>query len=250
MCEAAWLIIPTYNEVDNLRPLVERALNVLADASPGGHRVLIVDDASPDGTGRLADALAAHMPAVEVLHRTTRVGLGPAYLAGFTVALNGGAGYVLQMDADFSHDPADLGRLLNRAKQGADLVLGSRYVPDGGVTDWTAGRRLISRAGCWYARAILGVPIRDLTGGFKCFRRASLEKIDFPTVQSQGYAFQVEMTYRVLRRGLSVVEVPIVFRERREGESKMSAGIVLEAAWRVPHLRLNPESRHVDDHPR
>jgi dolichol-phosphate mannosyltransferase len=240
MSGPAWLIIPTYNEVANLEPLVTSVLPLLARAAPAGHRVLIVDDSSPDGTGRLADAMAARLESVEVLHRPSRAGLGPAYLAGFSAALEGGAAYLLQMDADFSHDPADVPRLLNRAEQGADLVLGSRYVSGGGVVDWGATRRSISRAGCWYARKVLGVPIRDLTGGFKCFRRTALEAIDLPSIRSQGYAFQVEMTYRALREGLSVVEIPILFRERREGASKMSTGIVVEAAWRVPRLRLSP----------
>jgi dolichol-phosphate mannosyltransferase len=235
----AWLVIPTYDEALNLEPLVEALMPVLAQASPGGHRVLIVDDASPDGTGRLADRLAQRVDDLEVLHRPGRQGLGPAYVAGFRRALSGGAGYLLQMDADFSHDPADLPRLLERARAGADLVLGSRYVEGGGVTEWGATRRAISRAGCWYARTVLGLGVRDLTGGFKCFRRAAMEAIDLPTVRSQGYAFQVEMTYRALRRGLSVVEIPITFRERRAGESKMSARIALEAAWRVPQLRMH-----------
>ncbi len=234
----AWLVIPTYDEAPNLEPLVDAVLPALAHASPAGHRVLVVDDASPDGTGQLADRLAERVDAVEVLHRPAREGLGPAYVAGFTRALAGGAGYLLQMDADFSHDPADLPRLLERAQEGTDLVLGSRYVEGGGVSDWGAARRAISRAGCWYARTVLGVEIRDLTGGFKCFRREAMEAIELPTVRSQGYAFQVEMTYRALRRGLSVVEIPITFRERRAGESKMSSRIALEAAWRVPQLRI------------
>ena len=238
MTGAAWLVIPTYDEAPNLEPLVEAVLPALEGASPVGHRVLVVDDASPDGTGRLADRLADRLDAVEVLHRPARQGLGPAYVAGFTRALAGGAGYLLQMDADFSHDPADLSRLLERAQAGTDLVLGSRYVEGGGVADWGAARRAISRAGCWYARTVLGVEVRDLTGGFKCFRREAMEAIELPTVRSQGYAFQVEMTYRALRRGLSVVEIPITFRERRAGESKMSSRIALEAAWRVPQLRI------------
>jgi dolichol-phosphate mannosyltransferase len=240
----AWLVIPTYDEAPNLEPLIDAVLPALATASPSGHRVLVVDDASPDGTGRLADRLAERLDAVEVLHRPGREGLGPAYRAGFARALAGGAGYLLQMDADFSHDPADLPRLLERAQAGADLVLGSRYLEGGGVADWGAARRAISRAGCWYARTVLGVEVRDLTGGFKCFRRAAMEAIDLPTVGSQGYAFQVEMTYRALRRGLSVVEVPITFRERRAGESKMSSRIALEAAWRVPQLRIRGAGGH------
>jgi dolichol-phosphate mannosyltransferase len=244
MTDPAWLVIPTYDEAPNLEPLIDDVLPALASASPAGHRVLVVDDASPDGTGRLADRLAGRLDAVEVLHRPAREGLGPAYVAGFTRALAGGAGYLLQMDADFSHDPADLPRLLERAQAGTDLVLGSRYVEGGGVADWGAARRAISRAGCWYARTVLGVEIRDLTGGFKCFRRAAMEAIELPTVRSQGYAFQVEMTYRALRRGLSVVEIPITFRERRAGESKMSSRIALEAAWRVPQLRIRAGGGH------
>ena len=233
----AWLIVPTYDEAPNLEALVEAVEPVLAAAAPEGHRILVVDDASPDGTGAMADALAGRFP-LEVLHRPRKGGLGPAYRAGFRHALDAGAGLVVQMDADFSHDPPDVARLLAAAREGADLVLGSRYVPGGGVERWSLPRRAISRGGCWYARAVLGVDVRDLTGGFKCFRRAALEAVDLDTVASEGYAFQVEMTYRVLRRGLRVVEVPICFRERRHGTSKMSARIALEAAWRVPRMRL------------
>jgi dolichol-phosphate mannosyltransferase len=233
----AWLVIPTYNEAENLPRLVNAVLSVLEEAAPGAHRVLIVDDSSPDGTGALADELAASHEAVKVLHRPLRQGLGPAYLAGFATALEGGAGYVLEMDADFSHDPGDLARLLDAA-QDADLVLGSRYVPGGGVTDWGALRRLISRGGSLYARTVLGLDVHDLTGGFKCFRRATLEAIDLPTVRSQGYAFQIELSYRAACRGLRVVEIPIVFRDRQMGRSKMSPWIALEAIWRVPQIRL------------
>lgn len=234
-----WLIVPTYDEAPNLEPLVEAALEVLARCAPGGHRLLIVDDASPDGTGRIADALAQRLEAVEVLHRPAKLGLGPAYLAGFARALDAGAGHVLQMDADFSHDPQDLARLLDVAVRGTDLVLGSRYVPGGGVTtEWHPLRRAVSRAGCWYARTVLGVPVRDLTGGLKCWRAQALAAIDLASVRSQGYAFQVELTYRALKHRLSVTEVPIVFHERRHGHSKMSAPIAAEAAWRVPQLRL------------
>jgi dolichol-phosphate mannosyltransferase len=241
MRKPAWLILPTYNEVQNLQPLVEAVLPVLAGASPGGHRVLVVDDNSPDGTGRLADALAAREPAVEVLHRPVREGLGPAYLAAFARALGAGASHVIQMDADFSHDPRDIARLLATAQQGYDLVLGSRYVPGGGVTaDWNPGRRALSRAACWYARTLLGVDVRDLTGGFKCFRASALRALDLHSVRSLGYAFQVEVTYRAIRRGLKLVEVPIRFGERRAGESKMSPAIALEAAWRVAHFRITP----------
>jgi dolichol-phosphate mannosyltransferase len=234
----AWLVLPTYNEAENIAALVGAVLPVLSEASPAGHKVLVVDDDSPDGTGRIADSLAAEHQEVEVLHRSAKGGLGPAYLAGFARALAAGAGFVLEMDSDFSHEPADVARLLGPARAGADLVLGSRYVDGGGVTEWNAMRRAVSRSGCWYARTVLGVDVRDLTGGFKCFRRDVLEAIDLPTVRSQGYAFQVELTYRALRRGFRVVEVPIVFHERREGASKMSGRIALEAIWRVPQMRL------------
>ena len=236
MSGPAWLILPTYDEAENVLAIVEAALAVLEAAAPDGHHVLIVDDNSPDGTGRLADELAAAHPAVSVLHRPGRGGLGPAYLAGFERALEAGAGFILEMDADFSHDPADLARLLT-ATRDADLVLGSRYVSGGRVTDWGLVRRLVSRGGCWYARKVLNLPVRDLTGGLKCFRREVLEAIDLPTVRSHGYAFQVELTHRAVRRGFRVVEVPITFRERRAGASKMSWRIAGEAAWLVPQLR-------------
>jgi dolichol-phosphate mannosyltransferase len=233
----AWLVIPTYNEAENLPRLVSAVLPVLEDAAPGAHRVLIVDDGSPDGTGALADELAASHEAVQVLHRRVKQGLGRAYLAGFAAALEAGAGYLLEMDADFSHDPADVARLLAAARD-ADLVLGSRYVAGGGVTEWGALRRFVSHGGSLYARTMLGLDVQDLTGGFKCFRRATLEAIDLSSVRSQGYAFQIELTYRAARRGLRVVEVPIVFRERHVGKSKMSPRIALEAIWRVPQMRF------------
>jgi len=232
-----WLVVPTYNEAENLESLVQAATKALRKAAPEGFVMLIVDDNSPDGTGELADRLAAEREELRVLHRPTKAGLGPAYLAGFAEALAGGAGYVMEMDADFSHDPEDLGRLLAAAREGADLVLGSRYVPGGGVQDWGPLRRLISRGGSLYARVLLGVGQHDLTGGFKCFRRATLEAIDLESVTSKGYAFQIELTYRAARRGLRIVEVPIVFRERRVGRSKMSSRIALEAFWRVPQIR-------------
>jgi dolichol-phosphate mannosyltransferase len=234
---AAWLVLPTYDEAENLAPIVEAALAVLERSAPGDHRILVVDDCSPDGTGRIADRLSAEHEAVEVLHRETREGLGPAYLTGFERALQGGAGYVLQMDADFSHDPEDLARLLDRARDGADLVLGSRYVAGGSVRDWGVLRRTLSRGGGRYAQLVLGAPVRDLTGGFKCFRAEALRRIDLPSVRSRGYAFQVELTHRALRRGLRVVEIPITFRDRRRGRSKMSPWIALEAIWLVPQLR-------------
>ena len=232
----AWLILPTYNEAENVDPLVRAALPRLAEASPE-HRVLIVDDSSPDGTGEIADRLAAELDSVEVVHRERKEGLGRAYLAGFELALGRGAELVLEMDSDFSHDPADLPRLI-RAAADADLVLGSRYVRGGGVADWGFVRRSVSRGGSWYARTLLRVPIRDLTGGFKCFRREVLETIDLSGVHSNGYGFQIELTYRALRAGFRVKEVPIVFRDRRAGSSKMTARIALEAMWKVPALRL------------
>jgi dolichol-phosphate mannosyltransferase len=228
-----WLVIPTYNESANIEAIVESSLEVLPDS----RRVLIVDDASPDGTGQIADRLAEENPDIAVLHRGRKEGIGPAYVAGFREALAGGAELVAQMDADFSHDPRDLPRLLEAA-EGADLVVGSRYVDGGGVTDWGPTRRAVSRWGSAYARAALGVGVHDLTGGFKVFRRPVLEAIDLESLASLGYAFQVETTFRAIRAGFRVVEVPIVFRDRRVGASKMSGGIILEAAWRVPAMRL------------
>jgi dolichol-phosphate mannosyltransferase len=231
--DSVWLIVPTYNEAPNIEPLVGAVGKVL----PASRRILIVDDSSPDSTGQIADRLAAEHDDVEVLHRPRKEGLGPAYLAGFRRALGQGAELVLQMDADFSHDPAYVPRLLD-ASRNADLVLGSRYVPGGGVTEWGPMRRLISRGGSAYARTALGLGIRDLTGGFKCWRRRTLEGIDLDSVNTRGYAFQVDMTYRTIRAGFRVVEVPIVFRERRVGVSKMNGSIVAEAIWRVPTLRF------------
>jgi dolichol-phosphate mannosyltransferase len=232
----AWLVVPTYNERENLAAFVAASLPRLAEGAPE-HRLLVVDDASPDGTGELADELAARHAEVEVLHRPGKLGLGPAYVAGFRRALAGGAELVLEMDADLSHDPADLPRLLAAAER-ADLVLGSRYAPGGGVSDWGILRRALSRGGCWYARTVLGVGVRDLTGGFKCFRREVLESIGLDSVATDGYGFQIELTYRALKAGFRVEEVPIVFRDRRAGKSKMTARIALEAVWKVPALRL------------
>jgi dolichol-phosphate mannosyltransferase len=229
----AWLVLPTYNEAANIAAIVEAARASL----PEDARILIVDDNSPDGTGRIADELAAADPAIEVLHRPGKEGLGPAYIAGFRHSLAAGAGFVMEMDSDFSHDPRDLPRLLAAAQAGADVVIGSRYVAGGGVTDWSLLRRAISRGGSLYASLVLGVRQRDLTGGFKCFRRAVLETIDLDSVVAKGYVFQVEMTYRALRAGFTVREVPIVFRDRQVGESKMSAAIAVEATWQVPLLR-------------
>jgi len=238
MSEHAWLILPTYDEAENVEAIVRAALAVLEVAVPHQHTILVVDDGSPDGTGDIADRLAAELDAVEVLHRDVREGLGPAYLAGFAHALGRGATLVLEMDADFSHDPADLARLL-AAAQDADLVLGSRYVAGGGVSDWGRIRRLVSRGGSWYARIVLGLDVRDLTGGFKCFRREVLEAIDLPTIRSRGYAFQVELTHRAQRAGFRIVELPIVFRDRVHGSSKMTWRIAGEAALLVPRLRLD-----------
>jgi dolichol-phosphate mannosyltransferase len=233
-----WLILPTYDEAENLEPVVAAARTTLRTTAPEGFRILVVDDDSPDGTGAIADRLAAaHAGEVEVLHRAERTGLGDAYLAGFARALDAGAGFVCEMDADLSHDPADLARLLAAARAGAGLALGSRYVEGGGIADWGPLRRAVSRGGSWYARTVLGVGVRDLTGGFKCFRADVLRAIDLPAVRSHGYAFQVELTYRTLCAGFEVVEVPIVFRDRRRGQSKMSWRIAVEAAWLVPALR-------------
>jgi dolichol-phosphate mannosyltransferase len=229
----AWLILPTYNEAENIGPIVLAARAQLRDDD----RILIVDDNSPDGTGVIAEQLAQTMEGIEVLHRPGKQGLGRAYLAGFEHALAGGAELVLEMDADFSHDPADLPRLIAAAEEGADLVLGSRYVAGGSVTDWGLLRRLVSRGGSWYARKILAVEVRDLTGGFKCFRRSVLEALDLNAVHADGYGFQIELTYRTIKAGFRVAEVPIVFRDRRVGESKMNARIAFEAVWKVPALR-------------
>jgi dolichol-phosphate mannosyltransferase len=233
-----WLILPTYNEAENVQAIVRAAGKVLAAAAPEGFRVLVVDDGSPDGTGRLADELAAEHEWVQVLHRAEKNGIGPAYLAGFRHALEHGAEYVMEMDSDFSHDPADLARLLDAVRDRADLALGSRYVPGGGVEEWGLLRRVVSEGGSTYARWVLGLHVKDLTGGFKCFRREVLEAIHFAGVRSQGYAFQVELTYRAVQAGFRVVEVPIVFRDRQQGTSKMSWRIAAEAMWLVPLLRF------------
>jgi dolichol-phosphate mannosyltransferase len=230
----AVLCLPTYNERENLGPMIA-ALGAVLDTSRD--RVLVIDDGSPDGTGEIADRLAAALPWVSVLHRTTKEGLGPAYVAGFRHALAEDAELVLEMDCDFSHNPADVPRLIAAADE-ADLVLGSRYAPGGGTANWGVLRRVVSRGGCLYAQVLLGLRVRDLTGGFKCFRRVALETIDLDTLSAHGYAFQIETTYRVKRAGLRVQEVPITFVERRAGASKMTGSIVAEAIWRVPLLRL------------
>jgi dolichol-phosphate mannosyltransferase len=237
----AWLVLPTFNEADNIEAIVRAALSQLA-AVTNEHHVLVVDDASPDGTGEIADRLAAELDPVEVIHRGAKAGLGRAYLAGFGHALRAGADLVLEMDADFSHDPADLPRLITGAEE-ADLVLGSRYVPGGRVVNWGLARRLLSRGGSLYARTLLGVPVRDLTGGFKCFRREVLERINLAEVHADGYGFQIELTYRALVAGFQVREIPVVFHERRAGASKMSTRIALEALWKVPALRLRRGDR-------
>lgn len=232
----AWLILPTYNEAENLEPFVRAVLPQL-ESTGLEHTVLVVDDNSPDGTGQVADRLAQELERVRVLHRPRKEGLGPAYLAGFEVALAEGAELILEMDSDFSHDPTDLPRLIATTGS-ADLVLGSRYVPGGGVEEWGIVRRMLSRGGSSYARLLLGVPVRDLTGGFKCFHRRVLETIDLEHVHADGYGFQIELTYRAVQAGFTVTEVPITFRERRVGRSKMTARIALEAVWKVPALRL------------
>jgi dolichol-phosphate mannosyltransferase len=231
------LCLPTYDERENLEAMVE-ALGAVRERTPVPGDVLVIDDNSPDGTGAIADELARDRPWLHVLHRPIKRGLGRAYLAGFRWALERDYAYILEMDCDFSHDPESVPSLLDAAIAGADLVLGSRYVPGGGVRDWGLSRRLISAGGCLYARTILGVQVRDLTGGFKCFRRAVLERIPLDDVDAQGYMFQIEMTYRAIRDGFNVVEVPITFADRMLGGSKMSRRIVLEAVRRVPELRL------------
>jgi len=227
----AVVCLPTYNERENLEPM----LRALGDK---GVDVLVIDDSSPDGTGELADRLAAELDYVEVLHRERKEGLGPAYLAGFRRALGNSAELVLEMDCDFSHDPAGVPRLIAAVEEGADLALGSRYVTGGSVGNWGFLRRFVSAGGSWYARVLLGVPVSDLTGGFKCYRRRVLETIDLDAIESKGYAFQIETTYRTLRAGFRVVEIPIHFVDREEGGSKMSKAIVAEAIWKVPALRL------------
>jgi dolichol-phosphate mannosyltransferase len=234
-----WLVVPTYNEAENLEPFVRKVLPRLASAA-GEHRVLIVDDSSPDGTGEIADRLAAELDGVEVLHRADKDGLGRAYAAGFERALAEDAELVMQMDVDFSHDPNHIPALIAAAAD-ADLVIGSRYVAGGGVTDWGLARRLLSRGGSWYARTVLSVPVKDLTGGFKCFRRELLERLAPRSFHTAGFGFQVETTYRAVRAGARVHEVPIRFRDRQAGTSKMSSRIVVEALWRVLALRLRAE---------
>jgi len=235
----ATICLPTYNELANLERMIRALQPLLRD----GDRILVVDDDSPDGTGAVADRLAQELAFVDVLHRPVKEGLGPAYLAGFQRALADGAELVLEMDCDFSHDPADVPRLIAAAEEGADVVLGSRYVPGGGVTDWGVLRRAISRGGSIYTELFLRMGVKDPTGGFKCFRRHVLETIDLAAITAKGYAFQIETTYRAKRAGFRVVEIPITFSDRELGHSKMSRAIVLEAIWRVPLLLASKHAR-------
>jgi dolichol-phosphate mannosyltransferase len=236
---SAWVVIPTYDERENLPTVLALTRAALASCDPPvDGTVLVVDDASPDGTGDLADRFAREHEDFRVLHRERKGGLGGAYLAGFELALAAGADLVIEMDADLSHDPADLPRLIDAARHGADVVLGSRYLPGGGVEGWPLHRHLLSRAGGRYAAAVLGLPLTDLTGGFKCFRAGALRALDGDLVHSRGYAFQIELTFHAARAGLEIAEIPIVFREREHGTSKMSPAIALEAMWRVPLMRL------------
>ena len=228
------MCLPTYNERENLEPMID-ALSEVLDTTTD--RVLVIDDSSPDGTGVIASDLAARHEWVEVLHRARKEGLGPAYIAGFHHVLARGAELVIEMDCDFSHDPVTVPQLIAACEAGADLALGSRYVEGGSVADWGVGRRIVSRAGSAYARTLLGVPIRDLTGGLKCFRRRVLETIDLDSIGSKGYSFQIEGTYRAIRAGFDVVEIPIRFSDRRIGASKMTTGIAIEAMLQVPLLR-------------
>jgi len=239
----AVVCLPTYNERENVEAMLRRLGEIFAESGLDA-RVLVIDDGSPDGTGEIADRLAAELGYVDVLHRERKEGLGPAYIAGFRRALAAGADLVLEMDCDFSHDPGDLPRLVGAAES-ADVVLGSRYVAGGRTRNWGLVRRIVSRGGSLYARIVLGVRIHDLTGGFKCFRRRVLEAVDLDAVATKGYAFQIEMTYRALRAGFRVVEVPIVFTDRELGGSKMSRGIVLEAIARVPALRWDALRRRL-----
>ncbi len=238
----ATVCVPTYNEIENLEPLVRRLGEVLDTTRDG---VLVIDDNSPDGTGAAADELARELGWVDVLHRPAKEGIGPAYLSGFRHALAAGSELILEMDCDFSHDPAAVPSLIAACEAGADLALGSRYVPGGSTVNWGLGRRLVSRGGSFYARTMLGVSVRDLTGGFKCFRRAALEAIDLDAIAARGYGFQIETTYRILRQGLQVVEVPITFADRRVGASKMTGSIIVEAMLQVPRLRYRALRGHL-----
>jgi len=237
------IVVPTYNEIENLRHALERIREV-ADSNHIQLHVLVVDDNSPDGTGDLADQLAIEMPDVSVLHRTAKEGLGKAYIAGFRHAMAQGADLLFEMDADLSHDAKYLPGFLKLIEGGADLVLGSRYVKGGGVENWPLSRRVISKGGSFYSRVILGLPYRDLTGGFKCFRRKVLETLDLDAIGASGYGFQIEMTYRTHQAGFKIEELPIVFTDRQVGESKMSGNIVTEAMLMVWRLRFSePQAR-------
>ena len=240
MSQCLWICLPTFNERENLPRMIDALEQEFSTHGLDGH-VLVIDDASPDGTGEIADELASTRPWMAVLHRTRKEGLGRAYLAGFQDVLGRGADLVMEMDCDFSHSPSDVHRLV-AATADADLVLGSRNVPGGGVENWPLHRKLISKGGSWYARTILRVKVRDLTGGFKCFRRSTLERIDLDGVEAQGYTFQIDLTYRTLCANMRVVEVPIVFVDRVYGESKMRGSIVMEAMWRVWKLRSQRRS--------
>jgi dolichol-phosphate mannosyltransferase len=233
MAAPALIVVPTYNEHDNVRGIAERLLAALPQAD-----LLFVDDNSPDGTGAVLDELAGGEPRLHVMHRAGKLGLGTAYIEGFTWGLSRGYAYLFQMDADGSHDPKYLAQMLALAEDGADVVVGSRYVPGGGTENWGVGRQVISRGGGLYARSVLGVDLRDLTAGFMCWRRAALEAIDLTTITSNGYSFQIEMKYRAIKHGLRVVETPIVFVDRRVGQSKMSRAIFLEALIKVWRLRF------------
>jgi dolichol-phosphate mannosyltransferase len=229
----ALIVVPTYNERDNVRGIAGRLLAALP-----GAELLFVDDSSPDGTGAVLDDMAAAEPRLHVMHRAGKLGLGTAYVEGFRWGLARGYPYLFEMDADGSHDPRYLPQMLALAEDGADVVVGSRYVPGGGTQNWGLGRKLLSRGGSLYARTILGVDLRDVTAGFICWRRAALEAIDLSTITSNGYSFQIEMKYRAVTKGLRVVETPIVFVDRRVGQSKMSRAIFLEALLQVWRLRF------------
>lgn len=238
--ERATVVVPTYNERDNLADLCEAVTGQ-------GFRILIVDDGSPDGTGQIADQLSSNSDQIEVMHRDQKLGLGPAYAAGFDhVLAQADVDVVIEMDADFSHDPADLPRLLKAIDQGADLAIGSRYVPGGSTPDWPLPRRLISRGGNWYARLMLGIPTRDATAGFRAFRASALAALPYRQAQASGYGFQVEMAWRAHQKGLTVVEVPVSFRDRTRGASKMGFGIVVEAMWLVTRWGLARMFRRSD----
>jgi dolichol-phosphate mannosyltransferase len=233
---SVWICLPTYNEAENLERMV-RALGEERSAHSLELSVLVIDDSSPDGTGDIADRLAEELEWVQVLHRTSKDGLGRAYLAGFQVALDAGAQLIMEMDCDFSHDPKDVHRLV-AASADADVVIGSRNVPGGGVTGWPWYRLVISKGGSFYARTILGLRVRDMTAGFKLFRRRVLETLDLSGIEASGYMFQIELKYRAVKAGFRIREVPVMFIDREFGESKMNSSIVIEAIWRVWRLRL------------